>query len=92
VTPTVTTVPVLAQAAVIIIFGFVVARVTTGAVRLIGGCRPDDRLGVTGVTGGATQIAGMVPRVGRRHVPEGRWQPGISGVTGIAVLRRDKMI
>jgi len=91
VAPTVAAVPVLAQTTVIIIFGLIVARMTAGAVRLIGGCRPDDRLRVTGMAGGATQIAGMVARVSGRHVPEGRWQPGVSGVTGIAVLRGDKM-
>jgi hypothetical protein len=50
VTATVAAIPVLTQTTVVIIFGFIVARMTARAIRLIGWCRPDDSLGVAGVT------------------------------------------
>jgi hypothetical protein len=33
----------------------------------------------------------MVARVSGRHMPEGRWQPCISGVTYVTVLRSAEM-
>ena len=54
VTATVGTIPVLTNTAVIVIFGLVVARMTTSAVRLISGELPDDWLGITSVTSRAT--------------------------------------
>jgi hypothetical protein len=34
----------------------------------------------------------MVARVSRRHMPEGRWQPRVSGMADIAILRGNKMV
>ena len=82
----VATVSVRTQATVIIIFRLVIVSVTARAVRLIDGCRPDDRRGITRVACSATQIAGMVARVGRRHMPESRWQPGVRDMAGAAIL------
>jgi len=91
VTAAIAAVPVCTQATVIIIFGFVIGSMATRAIGLIGGSRPDDRRRITRVARGATQVAGMVARVGRRHMPECRWQPCVRDMADVAVLRGHKM-
>jgi len=92
VTAAVGTVPVRTQAIVFIDAGFVIVGMAACAVRLIGRSGPDDRRGITRVAGGATQVTGMVARVGSRHMPERRWQPCVRDMADIAVLRGHKMI
>ena len=86
------TIPILAQIPVIVFTRFIVIRMATGAVRLIAGCGPDYRFAIAQVAGRAERIAGMISRVSRRGMREINRDPTKGRVTGITLLRRNKMI
>lgn len=82
------TVPVLADAPILVLALIVIIRMTTGTVRLVAGCRPGDRLGITFVTGRAIRIATVIAGIGGARVVEDIGGPTICRVTVVALLAR----
>ena len=72
--------------------GFIVIRMTTGTIRLVGRRSPVHYFGIRSVTGGTRQVTPMVTRVTSRVMTEGQWSPVIGGMTVVTLSAGDKVI
>ncbi len=72
--------------------GFVVACMTTCAIRLVLRCTPGYGLGITLVAGRAGKVALMIAWIGPGGMPEGVRRPEVGVMTGIALQAGDEMV
>lgn len=85
------TIAIQAETLVFVHTRFIVTRVATGAVRLVGWRRPVHDLAVTRMTLGTVWIPAVIARVGAGHMLIVNWQPVIYRMTVITLQGRNEM-